>query len=54
MKKDLVLLMEENNRSLGKSRGSRIMGFDQEKAPPEDEDENPGNPILEEDLEVEA
>jgi hypothetical protein len=58
MKKDLVTLMDENRRSLGRSRGSRLMEITPEdrepEVEPEDEDENPGGPILEEDLEVEV
>lgn len=58
MKKDLVTLMDENRRSLGRSRGSRLMEITPEdrepEVEPEDEDENPVGPILEEDLEVEV
>jgi len=58
MKKDLVTLMDENRHSLGRSRGSRLMAIAPTEVEPwkepEDEDENPGSPILEEDLEVEA
>lgn len=56
MKKDLVTLMDGNRRSLGRTRGSRLMELNsedkltQEQKRFEDEDENP---VLEEMIEVE-
>ena len=57
MKKDLVTLMDENRRSLGKSRGSRLMELSpedklaQEKKRKQISEEEEANPISEEDME---
>jgi hypothetical protein len=59
MKKDLVTLMDENRRSLGKARGSRLMALTPEDRLAQEQKQKPileeeeVNPILEDELEDE-